>query len=191
MGLLAQLIDQFVDSIKSDTTHIYNEFSLQHELGIFMRGNFPGHHVRFERNVTDIFDSRGSFTKREIDICVFFPDKTPHGKKVYAIELKYPRNGQYPEQMFGFCKDIAFVEELHAAGFSSAAVVIFADELPFYQGSSSGIYGLFRGGQVIHGRIQKPTGSRNAEVDIKGSYFVQWKPIAGKLMYCVIEIATP
>jgi hypothetical protein len=190
MGPLAQLIDQFVESIRLDVTHIYNEFSLQHELGIFVRGSLPDHHVRFERNVSDIFDSAASFTKREIDICVFFPDKSLPSKKIYAIELKYPRNGQYPEQMFSFCKDIAFVEELHAAGFSSTAVVIFADEPPFYRGSPSGIYGLFRGGQVIQGRIQKPTGSRNAEVDIKGSYVAQWKPIAGKLMYCVIEIAT-
>ncbi len=28
------------------------------------------------------------------------------------LELKYPRNGQHPEQMFSFCKEIAFVEEL-------------------------------------------------------------------------------
>lgn len=30
----------------------------------------------------------------------------------YAIELKYPQNGQYPEQMFSCVKDIKFMEEL-------------------------------------------------------------------------------
>ena len=31
-------------------------------------------------------------------------------KNRYAIELKFPRNGQYPETMFSFVKDIKFLE---------------------------------------------------------------------------------
>ena len=63
----------------------------------------------------------------------------------YAIELKYPRNGQHPEQMFSFCKDITFAEELVEAGSRHAAVIIFADDPLFYRGRSNGIYGYFRG----------------------------------------------
>ncbi|MBR3425033.1 MAG: hypothetical protein IKG79_03185, partial [Neisseriaceae bacterium] len=33
-------------------------------------------------------------------------------KEKYAIELKFPRNGQHPEQMYSFVKDIKFMEEL-------------------------------------------------------------------------------
>lgn len=38
----------------------------------------------------------------------------------YAIELKYPLNGQYPEQMFSFVKDIKFMEEMKELGFNEA-----------------------------------------------------------------------
>ncbi len=29
-----------------------------------------------------------------------------------VVELKFPRNGQHPEQMYSFCKDIVFAEQL-------------------------------------------------------------------------------
>lgn len=185
MGAIAQLVEQFVGSISSDPAHIYNEFSLQHELGIFLRGEMPDHWVQFERNVSFFFRANAVFTKREIDISVYSPDKQDLR---YAIELKYPRNGQHPEQMFSFCKDISFVEQLHAEGFRATALVIFADDPLFYRGSTAGIYGFFRGGQTLQGRIQKPTGSKDAEVNLSGSYVVQWKPISGTLMFAVVEV---
>ncbi len=105
-----------------------------------------------------------------------------------ALELKYPRNGQFPEQMFSFCKDLSFCEELVSEGFKKAAVVIFAQDRPFYHGSSDGIYGYFRGGKTLHGRITKPTGSKDTEIFVSGSYTVVWKPVVAKLMYTVIEV---
>lgn len=185
MRQIAELVEQFVGSIRSDPTHIYNEFSLQHELGIFIRGELPDQLVQFERNVSFFFSPNAAFTKREIDISVYSRDKRDLR---YAIELKYPRNGQHPEQMFSFCKDIAFVEQLHAAGFRETALVIFADDPLFYKGSTAGIYGFFRGGQTLQGRVQKPTGSKDAEVNLSGSYVVQWKPISNTLMFAVIAI---
>lgn len=179
------MIERFVDVVRTDRSHIYNEFSLQHELGIFIRTQFPEYLVRFERNVSSLFDGSRPFEKREIDIAIFSPD----GKdRKYAIELKYPRNGQHPEQMFSFCKDIKFAEELRDAGFSSTAVVIFAEDRLFYEGSPAGIYGLFRAGHPIHGRIQKPTGARDAYVDIEGSYIARWHNVIDDLMFCVVEI---
>lgn len=143
---IAELIGEFVESIKSDPgAHIYNEISLQHELGFFLRGKLPNYLVQFERNVSFFFASKMAFTKREIDLSVFSQDKK---NLLYAIELKYPRNGQHPEQMFSFCKDIAFAEQLQAQGFRQTALVIFADDPLFYKGSSVGIYGFFRGGQA-------------------------------------------
>lgn len=136
---------------------MYNEFSLQHELGIYLRSALPDMRVQFERNVSFFFSDKTRFTKREIDISTFSPaDK----RLAFAIELKYPRNGQHPEQMFSFCKDIAFAEELVAAGFPRSAFVVFADDHLFYRGPTEGIYGFFRGAKPIHGRIQKPTGKK-------------------------------
>jgi hypothetical protein len=36
--------------------------------------------------------------------------------------------------------------------------------------------------------IRKPTSAKDAEVCIRGSYAVDWKPVRGDLMYAVIDI---
>ena len=185
METLAALIAPFVESVASGQTEVYNEFSLQHELGISLRGALRNHKVQFERNVSSFFPPKASFTKREIDISIFSTNKK---ELACAIELKYPRSGQYPEQMFSFCKDVAFAEELCAAGFRAGGLVIFADDRLFYSGPTDGIYGFFRGGQPLHGRIQKPTGSKDAEALVRGSYVVRWNQIVDSLKYAVIEV---
>ncbi len=186
MGVLGDLIDEFGATVRDGRAEIYNEFSLQHELGMFLRGKLPSFKVQFERNVSYFFSSKASFTKKEIDLSVFSADRS---ELKYAIELKYPRNGQYPEQMFSFCKDVAFAEELTAAGFSATGLAIFADDQLFYGGSTKGIYGYFRGGKPLHGRIQKPTGSKDSDVFVRGCYPIRWKPISGPLVYAVVETA--
>ncbi|WP_426433866.1 hypothetical protein [Bradyrhizobium genosp. P] len=182
---LQSLCSKFAASVKRGDVEIYNEFSLQHELGIFLRTEIAGNKVQFERNVSFFFRSDGQpFTKREIDIVVYSPNKSD---LLAAIELKYPRNGQYPEQMFSFCKDIAFCEELRRSGFQFAATVIFADDPLFYKGPSAGIYGYFRGQRSLTGAIKKPTGKQREEVTLAGKYVVHWKPVTGSLMYTVVE----
>ena len=52
----------------------------------------------------------------------------------YAIEFKFPRNGQYPEQMFKATQDVAFLEQLVAAGFAGGLFVMVADDPLFYSG---------------------------------------------------------
>jgi hypothetical protein len=185
MSDLSTLVEQFVRSVNPDGTDIYNEFSLQHEFGIFLRSALPEYKVQFERNVSYFASSKAEFTKREIDIVVFSRDKTD---LKYAIELKYPRNGQYPEQMFSFCKDIAFAEELKAAGFARTALHIFADDRPFFSGPSNKvIYSYFRAARPITGRIEKPTGDRNDHLQIKGSYVVSWLPVSSTTKYAFVE----
>jgi hypothetical protein len=186
MSDFSALVEQFVHSVGTDGTDIYNEFSLQHEFGIFLRSALPKYKIQFERNVLYFAPSKVEFTKREIDIAVFSPGRTD---LKYAIELKYPRNGQYPEQMFSFCKDIAFAEELKSAGFACAALLIFADDRLFFAGPSDKIiYSYFRAGRPINGRIEKPTGDRNDHVEIKGSYVVSWLPVSSETKYAIIEV---
>lgn len=93
------IIQDFVQSVALGRIEIYNEFSLQHELGIHLRKQFPDLKVQFERNVSSLFGITSHFTKKEIDICVHSQDGT---QKHSAFELKFPRNGQHPEQMFSF-----------------------------------------------------------------------------------------
>lgn len=182
---LSTLISKFIDFIVAHKIEIYNEFSLQHELGIFLRNELPGYLVQFERNIKFFSSSKFAFTKRELDIAVFSKDKS---ELKYAIELKFPRNGQHPETMFSFCKDIAFVEELKIAGFSRTALLILVDDHLFYSGSGDGIYGFFRSGRPLAGRIEKPTGSKNEHVTIKGSHVVSWSEVAEKTKYAFVEV---
>lgn len=104
---------------------IYNEISLQLELGLFLRKRLygQGYKVMFEKNIYDIRDEqRGFFVKSEMDI---FIEK---GMERHAIELKYPKNGMYPEEMYEFLKDIRFTEQLkETAGFISTHVLTLVD----------------------------------------------------------------
>ena len=185
MSELALLVAGFMDTVGNGSTEIYNEFSLQHELGIFLRSELQGYKIQFERNIRDFATSGSGFTKREIDIVVFAEDGR---ERKYAIELKFPRRGQYPEQMFSFCKDIAFAEELNAAGFSRTALLIVVDDRLFYSGASDGIYRFFRAGHPISGRIDRPTGSKDEHVVIKGSYSVAWSSAGPEMRYALIEV---
>ena len=179
------LIARFVESVVTGDIEIYNEFSLQHELGRFLRSELPEYLVQFERNVSFFAPSKDAFTKREIDLVVYSKDKSD---LKFAIELKYPRNGQYPEAMYSFCKDIAFAEELNAAGFTHTALLIFADDPLFYSGPGDGIYGYFRAGQPLTGCIKKPTGTVSQEVPIKGTHIVSWSTVSAKTRYALVEV---
>lgn len=181
------IIDKFVEKVRQRKVEIYNEYSLQHELGFMIRQYFPNKKVQFERNISYFFGKSAqtsSFIKKEIDIAVFSEDKS---ELQYAIELKYPRNGQHPEQMFSFCKDIVFAEQMKEAGFERALLIILAEDPLFYRGNEDGIYGFFRGNKQLTGTIQKPTGKRDEWVRIKGSYQIKWNDISKTLKYSIVD----
>jgi hypothetical protein len=101
--------------LKKGKTKIYNEFSLQHELGVYLRKKqeLSSYKVQFERNIGHFNIRRGCSPKKEIDISIFKTedDGNPDPENLLAtIELKFLKNGQYPQQMFSICKDIAFME---------------------------------------------------------------------------------
>jgi hypothetical protein len=185
MTTLRSLLDGFLSYAKDSRIEIYNEFSLQHELGVFLRTQLPGCRIQFERNVLYFNNYKNEFIKREIDIAVFSPDKAD---LKMAIELKFPRNGQIPEQMFSFCKDIAFVEELIDAGFKETGLLIFVDSHLFYQGPKEGIYAHFRGHEPITGTIKKPTGKKDKYVNIKGNYRIDWFDLNTQIKYALVTV---
>ena len=90
--------------------------------------------------------------------------------------------------MFSVCKDIQFCEQLCYAGFKNAFVLFLAEDKDFYSGKDIGIYSFFRAKKAITGKIQKPTGAKDKEVIIAGSYQANWKTISGNLKYLLIEI---
>ena len=70
--MIKQLIYEFINQLKLGQIDIYNEFSLQHELGIFLRDRLNGLKIQFERNIKDLgYSPKELFKKREIDIAIF------------------------------------------------------------------------------------------------------------------------
>ena len=172
--------------VKKGEVEIYNEFSLQHELGVYLRPEIPDLKVQFERPVSFFGLNKEDLEKKETDISVYSED---HSTK-YVIELKYPRNGQHPEQMFSVCKDICFCEQLHQKGFVNCFSIIVVDDPLFYEGEKkTGIYQHFRSDVPVHGEIRKPTGKKDCSFKIKGSYPVIWESLKNNIKYAVVEIA--
>ena len=189
--MILKHLQNFWEYYASNTDiEIYNEFSLQHELGIYLRNNMPEYKVQFERNVKYFLNDNAIKTrKHEIDIVVF------NEQERYAIELKYPRHGQYPVRMFQFIKDIQFMEELKANGFNRTFTMVIVDEIDgknYYSGSlTSGIYNFFRsdGSNMIHGKIEYPCSGKIVEaLNIIGSYQIKWWMLPKKLRGYLLEI---
>ena len=182
---LSEDVLDFMSLVRAGDIDLYNEFSFQHEIGLFLRGRHPRLRVQFERNVSAFFDSSVGFTKREIDITVF----DAAGALKLALELKFPRRGQYPEQMFSFCKDIAFAEELVRAGFEQAAALVLVDDPCFYRGRAEGIYAPFRSSAyALEGVIQRPTGDRSGRVELRGRYQVEWRTVLEEMQYALFHV---
>jgi len=184
---LKNIIEDFFKFALIQNIEIYNEFSLQHEMGIYLRSILqPKFKIQFERNVS-YFTNDNKTIKKEIDISIFNDDKS----EKYAIELKCPLNGQYPEQMYSFSKDIKFMEELTARGFTKTASVALVADKPFYDGkANSGIYKYFREDFTVYGDIYKPTGSnKNDEyISLVKRHEFKWQNFNSRSKYYVIEI---
>ena len=117
--ILREKLEEFIGLLKSGEIEVYNEFSFQHELGYFLRNHLkqnPGDFkIQFERNFKEILevsddeiDARfgtKKVRKKEIDISIF---QGP--VNLASIELKFPRNGQVPESMYSFVKDVNFLK---------------------------------------------------------------------------------
>ncbi len=177
-----EIIKGFFEHIKKEDIKIYNEASLQYELGCYFRFNFLNLKVEFERNINH-FNVSAKTIKKEIDLVVY------DDKKKYAIELKYPRNGQYPEQMFMFIKDIKFMEEVKELGFDKAFALVLVDDPLFYSGNvPQKIYEYFRVGKTIEKAIKKPTGKKDELIILKGTYTIKWNSLSNNSKYFLLEI---
>lgn len=168
-----KLLTDFFEKANVNNIDIYNEISLQLELGIFLRSQIKDYKIQFERNIS-FFGITGT-TKHEIDIVIFNKDK----KEKYAIELKFPKNGQYPEEMYSFIEDIVFMEELKRKGFTKTYTLVVVSDPLFYEGGrvKTEIYAYFRDSKSITGEISKPTGKNKgiSLLKVKNSYTINWK----------------
>jgi len=183
---LFPILNDFVKEIANNTIEIYNEASIQFELAIFLRNRLDNSFkIQLERNVSFFYSNVKDFLKKEMDIVIFNPDKSIK----MCIELKYPRSGQYPEQMFSACKDVKFLEQLKESGFTACYFMMFAEDSPFYISKGGGqIYQLFRLDKRISGSIQKPTGKKDKIINIYGEYKINWQSLIGSLKCFTVKI---
>ena len=187
---------EFLDKFKEKEFKLYNEFSLQFELAMFLR-----HHkekkIQLERNVGH-YGLGKDFIKKEIDI-VEYVGADDDIKNITAIELKFPINGQVPEQMFSFIKDIKFLEQLNKESKKTNYFLAITNDSKFWNKKlkTSGIYGYFRGKNFLGAKelkkeekgIEKPTGESKYSIEIEGNYGnIEWKELIGDYRYILIEI---
>lgn len=211
-----ELFCSFFKEFKED--EVYNEFSLQHELGIYLRENLQKHgnfKVQFEKNSLDVLGYEEPYPqkelekrfgnkkirKKEIDIVVFEEISNSSKNLIVSIELKYPRNGQVPESMYSFIKDIRFLEGLTKKGcqnekcFDKGYFICVVDNPLFYEVKKKrdGIYEYFRNENyevIIQKKTKKPTGKHNDDFDIvlEKEHNEKWKPQNDKIKYLIIEV---
>ena len=186
---MRRIIIPFMKNISKNKIQVYNEFSLQFELGIFLRNKLSNTKVQFERNVEFFGLDKNNFIKKEIDISIFTQMKKPE----IAIELKFPLNGEYPEQMYKFCEDISFVEQLKAKKFKKTFAIILVKDKNFIRSNNrhkiNNIYKYFRKNKILEGRIYKPTGQYKGikYVDIQGRYKIKWQGM-NNYYFAIIEV---
>lgn len=179
--MIERALIEFMSLVECGNIEIYNEFSLQHELGLFLREKLKGYKVQFERN-TKFFEILDTI-KHEIDIVAY------NGERKYAIELKFPVNGQYPEQMYSFIKDISFMEQLKNAGFDNTYCLTVVNDSKFYTGKKTdGVYSFFRRNVPVHGVIAKPTGQKDETVHLNGVYQIKWNTGNRLYSYYIVSI---
>lgn len=180
-----QSINVFMKNVLDNLIDVYNEFSLQHELGIYLRVALGRKYkIEFERNVS-FFNINNNTLKKEMDIVIYTPDF----KEKYCIELKYPTNGQYPEQMYSMCKDIKFLEQLQDNGFTRCYSVNLVENSIYHSGNKSeGIYIKFRNEKRLYGIIEKPTGSNYECINLSGEYDINWITNNGIKSYFIVKV---
>jgi hypothetical protein len=140
-----------------------------------------------ERNIRNYGLKSKKYTKKVIDIVL----ENEKGFNI-AIELKMPMNGQFPEQMYSFVKDIKFLEELKESGkFKECYLITMAKNKNFWSGQiNNGIYAYFRDNKILTGRINKPTG-KNKGIEyykISGKYKIKWKIFDKDFRYFILKI---
>lgn len=173
------------DIINDFKYRIYNEISLQHELGKYLEDKLKNekYKIFYEKNMYKCKkeDGKGWF-KKEVDIVL-----VDNKDNKYAIELKFPqsRNGQVPEQMYQFVKDICFMEKvIEKKAYIATFNLIIVNDAKYYleHNKNDKYYAIFRNdGESIKlekGKYSKPTGKKSKEkIEIKREYNENWRKI--------------
>ncbi len=180
------LLDEFVSHITKGKTEIYNEASVQYELTMFLREKIPNYKIQLERNVKFFNLEKKNFVKKEIDIVLFNNSQS----KKFAIEIKFPVNGETPIQMFHFCQDIKFLEQLKESGFTDNFFLALTPHNSFWNddGKKGTIYEKFRKEKELYGEIKNQIGVSTEKVNLNGRYRINWLSVNDKVRFFVMRV---
>ena len=134
-----------IEDVEEYNCNIYNEISLQHELGLFLREYLEGTwKIFFEKSMYSNQNKKNDkkentkenslWIKKEVDlVAIKYENGKISGK--YAIELKFSKgiNARTPENMFDFIKDIHFMEQVKKyKDFTKTYNLIIVDSPKYY-----------------------------------------------------------
>ena len=184
-------LETLLGKIKFDENYI--EATFQFHLLMELASGYNRNSIFPERSIE--YYGLTDLTKKEIDIVIEL-DKD-HNDTV-AIELKMPMNGEVPEQMFSFIKDIKFLEELKESNkFSKCYLITVTNDHKFWSGiKKDGIYLYFREEQIITGPFTKPTGNKDKDKDkgkdkeykLNKKHKAEWQDLKDGFRYFIIEV---
>lgn len=169
---------------------IYNEFSLQHELGIYLREKLgENYRVLFEKNRKYFTKAHAEkdWCKKEIDITVM-KKSGDEWKPSFAIELKFPQNKAYPRRMFQFIEDMQFMEQAKdRCKFESTYCIALTYDINFCSDKNGtlindGIYGYFRKQNIIPANKNIPCPIKNGKpenIKLTREHKISWEEING------------
>ncbi len=188
---MKSLVTEFVKLIEIDNIEIYNEASLQYELAIFLRSNYPDYKIQLERNISYFGLPKSEFEKKEMDI-IIFKDKN-NLKEAIIIELKaiINQNKDRPVTVFQWIEDLRFLEQLKKKG-AECYSIFFTEENRFLSGTRNvgELLTNFRN-RKVSGEYKKHQKSKDKHKPIKlsNSYSFDWTKIENKRQkYFIIKI---
>lgn len=192
---LKTYIDEFMNSSIICDDNIYNEFSLQHELGIFLRFKLEsqGFKVKFEKNVDEFKESeKKDFVKKEMDLVVLNKSKN----EKFAVELKFPTNGAHSKRMYDFIKDIKFMEQVkYDLNFTKTFCLCVVNSEKKGDGfrlgkvCSNDIFKYFRGSKPSKIKELIKMSKKNKSFDIKDEHQIEWIHVGeSNFWYYLIDI---
>lgn len=196
-------IKEFMKDLPSISGRISNEAALQFELAYCLRkmmGQNSEYTLFFEKNAYQLCnETKGVLRKTEIDISIIQKKITNDieiDDRMCAIELKFPRNKRYPEEMFMFVEDVKFLEQLICkCKFREAYSIVLVDDLLFTDKSESkrilrkGIYAPFRNHEKFEQEYEPPTKSKSkGTIKLSRSYEITWESLGNNLWYYILAI---
>ncbi len=135
-GIEYKLISAGEKSSNNYECNIYNEISLQHELGKYLEKKLQGQYkIFYEKNIYDTKEEakKHQFVKKEIDIVIV---NAKNENEKYAIELKFSKgeNARTPENLYDYIKDIKFMETVKKVkNFTNVYNFIIANSQKYYK----------------------------------------------------------